>query len=81
MEKIESKINKGRPTEKKIVTVVVYRKSTTSKKNFLLITEEGVDEVITTLKRKPLLPSNYDILDIGVGESFIEVYKKQYNIK
>jgi len=72
--------SKGRPSEKKIPTVVVYKKPT-GKKYYLLITESGVDEIIDSSKRKPLLPNNYEIVDMGIGESFIEKYKKQYNIK
>jgi hypothetical protein len=72
--------SKGRPSEKKIPTVVVYRKPS-GKKYYLLVTESGVDEIIDSSKRKPLLPNNYEIVDMGIGESFIEKYKKQYNIK
>jgi hypothetical protein len=72
--------SKGRPTEKKIPTVVIYRKPT-GKKYYMLITESGVDDVIDSLKKKPLIPNNYEIVDMGIGESFIEKYKKQYNIK
>jgi hypothetical protein len=72
--------SKGRPSEKKIPTVVVYKKPT-GKKYYLLVTESGVDEIIDSSKRKPLLPNNYEIVDMGIGESFIEKYKKQYNIK
>ena len=72
--------SKGRPTEKKIPTVVVYKKPT-GKKHYMLITESGVDDVIDSLRKKPLIPNNYEIVDIGIGESFIEKYKKQYNIK
>lgn len=71
---------KGRPAEKKIKTVVVYKKPT-GKKHWMLITEEHVDEIINGRKRNPILPDNFEIIDIGVGESFIETYKKQYNIK
>ena len=71
---------KGRPTEKKIKTVVVYKKPT-GKKYYLFITEEHGDEIINGRKRNPLLPNNFEIIDIGIGESFIETYKKQYNIK
>lgn len=74
-------MSRGRPTRKIIPTVVVYKKSTTSKKHYLLITEEHVDEILVSTKRKPLLPSTYDIVEIGVGESFISRYKEQYNIK
>jgi hypothetical protein len=72
--------SKGRPSEKKIPTVVVYRKPS-GKKYYLLVTESGIDEIIDSSKRKPLLPNNYEIVDMGIGESFIEKYKKQYNIK
>jgi hypothetical protein len=72
--------SKGRPTEKKIPTVVIYRKPT-GKKYYMLITESGVDDVLDSLKKKPLIPNNYEIVDMGIGESFIEKYKKQYNIK
>jgi len=72
--------SKGRPSEKKIPTVVVYKKPT-GEKHYMLITESGVDEIIDSSKRKPLIPNNYEIVDMGIGESFIEKYKKQYNIK
>ena len=71
---------KGRPSEKKIPTVVIYKKPT-GKKYYMLITEYGVDDILDSLKKKPLLPNNYEIVDMGIGESFIEKYKKQYNIK
>jgi hypothetical protein len=71
--------SKGRPAEKKIPVIVVYKKPT-GKKYYLLITESGVDDIIDPSKRNPLLPDNYEIVDIGIGESFIGTYKKQYNI-
>ena len=72
--------NKGRPAEKKIPVIVVYKKPT-GKKYYLLITESGVDDIIDPSKRNPLLPDNYEIVDLGIGESFIKTYKKQYNIE
>jgi hypothetical protein len=72
--------SKGRPTEKKLVTVVVYKKPT-GKKYYLMTTESEIDEVLSNSKRKPLIPNNYEIVDMGIGESFIESFKKQYNIK
>lgn len=72
--------NKGRPSENKIPTVVVYKKPT-GKKYYMLITESDIDTIIDASKRKPILPNNFEIVDIGIGESFIEKYKKQYNIK
>jgi hypothetical protein len=72
--------SKGRPAEKKLVTVVVYKKPT-GKKHYLLATESEIDEVLSNSKRKPLIPNNYEIVDMGIGESFIESFKKQYDIK
>lgn len=72
--------SKGRPAEKKLVTIVVYKKPT-GKKHYLLTTESEIDEVLSNSKRKPLIPNNYEIVDMGIGESFIESFKKQYNIK
>ena len=73
-------MSKGRPSEKKITTVVVYKKPT-GKKYWMLTTENGVDDIINSRKRDPLLPSNYEIIEMGIGKSFIERYKKEYNIK
>jgi hypothetical protein len=72
--------SKGRPAEKKLVTVVVYKKPT-GKKYYLLTTESEIDEVLSNSKRKPLIPNNYEIVDMGIGESFIKSFKKQYDIK
>jgi hypothetical protein len=72
--------SKGRPAEKKLVTVVVYKKPT-GKKYYLMATESEIDEVLSNSKRKPLIPNNYEIVDMGIGESFIKSFKKQYNIK
>jgi len=73
-------VSKGRPTEKPITTVIVYKKPT-GKKYWMLTTENGIDDVINSRKRDPLLPSNYEIIEIGIGKSFIKRYKKEYNIK
>jgi hypothetical protein len=71
---------KGRPSEEKIPTVVVYKKPT-GKKHYLLVTESEIDTILTPSKRKPLIPDGYEVVDIGIGKSFIEKYKKQYDIK
>lgn len=38
------------------------------------------DDIIDGNKRKPLIPHENEILDIGVGESFFKRYKKKYKI-
>lgn len=72
--------SKGRPSEKKIPTVVVYKKPT-GKKYYILVTESEVDTILNPSKRKPLIPGGCDIVDIGIGKSFIASFKKQYGIK
>ena len=72
--------SKGRPSEKKIPTVVVYKKPT-GHKHYMIISESGVDDIIDGSKRKHIIPSNFEIIDIGIGESFIKSFKKLYNIK
>jgi hypothetical protein len=72
--------SKGRPSEVKIPTVVVYKKPT-GKKYYMLVTESEVDNILNPPKRKPLIPEGCDIVDIGIGKSFIASFKKQYNIK
>jgi hypothetical protein len=39
-----------------------------------------VDDIIDANKRKPPIPHENEILDIGVGESFVERYKKKYKL-
>jgi hypothetical protein len=36
---------------------------------------------LNSSKRKPLIPDGCEIVDIGIGKSFIATYKKQYDIK
>ena len=38
------------------------------------------DDIIDGNKRKPPIPHENEILDIGVGESFVKRYKKKYKI-
>jgi hypothetical protein len=41
-----------------------------------------VDDIITTEKRKPLLPYAYVFDEVGIGgENLIAFYKKKYKIK
>ena len=42
----------------------------------MLITEEGIDAIINPSKRSPLIPDNFEIVELGIGESFIEKLKK-----
>ena len=70
--------SKGRPAEEPITTVVVFRKG---KKTYLSTFQNTIiDDVLDSSKRKPLIPNEYEIVDVGVGKSFVERYVKQYKI-
>ena len=72
---------KGRPKTEKPPIVVVYKKST-GKKIYIRVFEDIIiDDIIDSRKRRPPLPHNYQILEIGVGKSLIKSYQEQYNIK
>ena len=60
--------------------VVVHKGPRKNSKIKLEIFNNGtrVDDIINMRKLKPIIPKENDILDIGVGESFIERYKKKY---
>lgn len=65
------------------MVVVVYKKSKTSNKKYMKVfeSEKTPDTINNANARKPLIPNEYEILEIGVGGSFIEYYKKQHKIK
>ena len=62
--------------------VVVYKKSSNAKKKYMKVfeNEQTPDRIINLNARKPLIPNNYVIEDIGVGETFIKYYKQKYKI-
>lgn len=65
------------------MVVVVYRKSASAKKKFMTVfsEEQTPDRIINGRARKPLIPDEYVIDEIGVGEKFIEYYKRHHGIK
>ena len=62
--------------------VVVVHKGTrkNSKIHMDIFENTRVDDIISTVKRKPLIPKENEILDLGVGKSFIKKYQKKYKI-
>jgi hypothetical protein len=61
--------------------VVVHKNPRKNGKVFLEVFENTrVDDIISTAKRKPLIPKENEILDIGVGISFKEKYKKKHKL-
>jgi hypothetical protein len=67
----------------RILEVVVVHKGPRKNSKVILDVFENtrVDDIITTTKRKPLIPKENEILDLGVGISFVERYKKKYKLK
>jgi hypothetical protein len=64
------------------MVVVVHKGPRKNSKIVLEIFQDTrVDDIIDKNKRKPPIPHENEILDIGVGESFIEKYKSKYKIK
>ena len=69
---------KGRPTEEPIITVVVFRKR---KKTYIsTFPNVIIDDILDSSRRKPLIPNEYEIVDAGIGKSFVERYMKQYKV-
>lgn len=62
--------------------VVVYK--TSNRKNAKLKLEVyhdvRVDDILDTNKRKPIIPYESEILEIGIGRGFEEKYKKKYKL-
>jgi len=60
---------------------VVHKRPRKNGKVFLQIFEgTRVDDILSATKRKPLIPKENEILDVGVGISFVEKYKKKYKL-
>lgn len=63
-----------------IPVVVVYKKRKYGKVYLEVFRTTRLDDIIDANKRKPPIPHNYEILEIGVGEVFIKKYKQKYKL-
>jgi hypothetical protein len=72
---------KGRPSETKIPIVVVYKKPNGKKHILQSFENVELDSILNSNLRKPIISNEFELVDIGIGASFIERYKKQYKIK
>jgi len=72
---------RGRPSEDKLKVVVVYKKRKNLTKYFISITEHDIDSVLNTKRKRLLLPQDYEIIEIGIGESLLEIWQNKYDIK
>jgi len=74
-------VRTGRPASEKIVTCVVYKKLTGKKHYLNTYINYELDSIISNRKHNPLIPDDCEIVDIGIGKSYIKRYMSQYNIK
>jgi len=79
--KTTSFVRTGRPKSEKMVICVVYKKPTGKKYYLNTYVNYELDSILSNRKHVPLIPDNYEILDIGVGKSFIKRYMKEYKIE
>jgi len=49
----------------------------------MIFEDVAVDDVISTSKRKPLIPYEWEleVVSVGINDESIEKYKKEYKIK
>jgi len=61
--------------------VVVHRGPKKNSKIYInIFTNVRVDDILNSNQRNPLIPSENEILEIGVGASFEEKYRKKYKL-
>lgn len=62
--------------------VVVYKTIVRKKEKYHLVVLENtrVDEVLDGKKRKPIIPNDAEIIEIGVGLGFEEKYRKRFKL-
>lgn len=60
--------------------VVVYKESKKSKEKISIFIENSIDDLLNMSKKKPLLPYDYEILYVGIGEAFKDRCIEEYNI-
>ena len=83
---ITKTINTKMAREKSYIypTVLVFKTSNRSNAKTKMKTykTKNVDEIIDALEKGTLagVPKNAEILDIGLGKSFIEKYKKKHDL-
>ena len=72
---------RGRPPEEKLKVVLVYKKRKNLTKYFISITEHELDSVLNTKRKRLVLPLEYEIVEMGIGESLLGVWQNKYEIK
>jgi hypothetical protein len=63
----------------KPTTVVVYKKSPNARKHYIKVLDVIPDKFIGAKASKYFDPS-YELVEIGIGEVFLERYKQKYKV-
>lgn len=72
----------GRKAEAPIPTIIVYGLDTPKAKKYISVVEGIIfEDIVSSSRRKSIIPDKYTIFDVGIGESFITRYMEQYNIE
>ena len=69
-----------RKEKSKPTTVAVYKKQKKSNKHYRIVTDIHVDILINGRATKPIIDHKYDIIEMGIGEGFIEAWSQKYKI-
>ena len=65
-----------------MAVVAVWKKTERAKTIYMTVfNTASVDQVNTTRARKPVIPNDAPMLELGVGKGFIDVWMKKYKIK
>ena len=64
----------------KVPFIVVYKRPK-GRKHFIKILYVTLEDIIDNKKRKPPIPHDHELIEIGWGKTFIKKYMVQYNIK
>lgn len=64
-----------------IPIVVVHKGPRKNSKIYIdIFTDKRVDDIIDGNKRKPPIPNEHEILEIGVGKTFEKKYREKYKL-
>ena len=72
---------RGIKKENILPVIIVYKKRKDLTKHFMSITEHNVDSILNKKRKKQLLPENYEIVEMGIGQPLISTWQDKYEIK
>ena len=72
---------KGRKKENILPVIIVYKKRKDLTKHFMSVTKHDVDSILNKKRKKLLLPENYEIVEMGIGQALISTWQDKYEIK